>query len=82
MIGGSSVSYLALTPSVPLFCSSFDRGGNKRVFRLPGEGGDHSIARWNLCPVIIGAENTGHRPKAPKFSGSACPYENADTKLI
>ena len=41
MIGGSSVSYLARTPCVPLFCTLFNKGGNKGVFRLPGEGGDH-----------------------------------------
>ena len=41
MIGGSSASYLARTPCVPLFCTSFNRDGNRRAFRLPGEGGDH-----------------------------------------
>ena len=41
MNGGSSVSYLACTPCVPLFCISFNRGGNRRVSRLAGEGGDH-----------------------------------------
>ena len=39
MIGGSSVPYLACTPCVPLFCTLFDRGGNRRAFRLPGAGG-------------------------------------------
>ena len=37
----SSASYLACTPCVPLFCTSFDRCGNRRAFRLPGQGGDH-----------------------------------------
>ena len=41
MIGGSSASYLARTPCVPLFCTLFHRDGNRRAFRLPGEGGDH-----------------------------------------
>ena len=41
MIGGSSASYLTRTPCVPLFCTSFSKGGNTRVFRLLGEGGDH-----------------------------------------
>ena len=43
MNGGSSASYLALTPCVLLFFSTtlFTRGGNRRAFRLPGEGGDH-----------------------------------------
>ena len=33
--------YLACTLCVPLFCALFNRGGNKRAFRLPVEGGDH-----------------------------------------
>ena len=37
MIGGSSASHLARTPCVPLFCTLFHRGGNRRAFRLPGE---------------------------------------------
>ena len=41
MNGGSSASYLASTPCVPLFCTLFVRGGNRRAFRLAGEGGDH-----------------------------------------
>ena len=41
MNGGSSAPYLARTPSVPLFCALFRRGGNRRAFRLPGAGGDH-----------------------------------------
>ena len=41
MIGGSSVSYLARTPCVPLFSTLFNRGGNRSAFRLPGAGGDH-----------------------------------------
>ena len=39
MIGGSSAPYLAFTPCVPLFCTSFNRGGNRGAFRLPGAGG-------------------------------------------
>ena len=41
MIGGSSVSYLARTPCVPLFSTLFNRGVNRRAFGLLGEGGDH-----------------------------------------
>ena len=40
MIGGSSASYLARTPCVPLFGTQFNGDGNRRAFR-PGEGGDH-----------------------------------------
>ena len=39
MIGGSSAPYLARTPCVPLFCTLFNRGGDRRAFRLPGAGG-------------------------------------------
>ena len=39
LIGGSSAPYLARTPCVPLFCTSFNRVGNKERFRLPGAGG-------------------------------------------
>ena len=39
MIGGSSAPYLARTPCVPLFCTWFNRVGNKERFRLPGPGG-------------------------------------------
>ena len=41
MNGGSSAPYLARTPCIPLFCTLFYRGGNRRAFRLTGEGGDH-----------------------------------------
>ena len=41
MIGGSSASYLARTPCVPLFYTLFNKGGSRRAFRPPGEGGDH-----------------------------------------
>ena len=39
MNGGCSSPYLACTPCVPLFCTLFNRGGNRRAFRLPGAGG-------------------------------------------
>ena len=41
VIGGSSVSYLARTPCVPLFSTLFNRGGSRRASRLAGEGGGH-----------------------------------------
>ena len=41
MVGGSSALYLARSPCVPLFCTLFNRGGNRRAFRLPGKGRDH-----------------------------------------
>ena len=39
MIGGSSAPYLARTPCVPLFSTSFNRGGKRSAFRLRGAGG-------------------------------------------
>ena len=39
MIGGSSAPYLARTPCVLLLSTLFNRGGNRRAFRLPGAGG-------------------------------------------
>ena len=39
MNGGSSAPYLALTPCVPLLSTLFNRGGNRRAFRLSGAGG-------------------------------------------
>ena len=41
MNGRSSAPYLACTPCVPLFCTLFTRGGNRRAFRLPGVHGHH-----------------------------------------
>ena len=41
MNGRSSASNLACTPCVPLFYSLFNRGGNRRASRFPGDGGDH-----------------------------------------
>ena len=38
MNGGSSASYLACTPCVPLSCTSFTRGRNRSAFGLPWGG--------------------------------------------
>ena len=40
-VGYRTASYLARTPCVPFFYNLFNKGGNRRAFRLPGEGGDH-----------------------------------------
>ena len=53
MIGGSSAPYLARTPCVPLFCTSFNRVGNKERFRLPGAGG-------GSFPLYGGKRSPGH----------------------
>ena len=41
------MSYLARS-KVPLFCTLFNRGGNRRAFSLSGEGGDHFL-EISLC---------------------------------
>ena len=65
MIGGSFASYLARTPCVPLFSTLFNRVGNRRAFRLPGEGGHHFhctvepspgvdlLILGHICPVQL-----------------------------
>ena len=63
MIGGSSASYLARTPCVPLFVHCLIRvespTGDRRAFRLPGEGGDHFHCTvepspgHTICPKTI-----------------------------
>ena len=68
MNGGSSAPYLACTPCVPLFCTSFNRGGNSSAFRLPGRRGIISIVRWNLRPVIFGVEHLCRGPGDPSGS--------------
>ena len=85
MIGGSSASYLARTPCVPLFCTLFNKGGNKRAFRLPGEGGDHFYCKVEPSPGHIRcrplrcdrASLSGH------ISGSLrCPEKQSSTGLL
>ena len=75
MIGGSSAPYLARTPCVPLFCTSFNRVGNKERFRLPGAGGgsfplyggtfarSYSVSR-KISPK--GSFWDGHLPQGPR----------------
>ena len=53
MNGGSSAPYLARTPCVPLFCALFNRGGDRRAFRLPGAGGDHMHCMVEPSPSHI-----------------------------
>ena len=56
MIGGSSASYLAHTPCVPLFCTLINRGGNRKASRLPGEGGDEFHCTVEPSPVTFGVD--------------------------
>ena len=49
MIGGSSASYLARTPGVPLFCTLFKRGvETEGLLDYLWRAGIISIVRWNL----------------------------------
>ena len=68
MIGGSSASYLARTPCVPLFSTLFHRGGNRRAFGLPGEGGDHFH-----CTVEPSSGHIRWRPKSAASATEADP---------
>ena len=67
MNGGSSAPHLARTPCVPLLSTLFNRGGNRRAFRLLGAGGGIiSIVRWNLRPVIFGVDKSQQKKKSAK----------------
>ena len=76
MSGGSSAPYLAGTRCVPLFCTLFNRGGNRRAFRLPGAAGDHFHCTVEPSPskddckkqqVLVVSERSSHcEPKAPQ----------------
>ena len=54
-------------PLRPLFCALFNRGGNRRAFRLPGEGGDHFHCTVEPSPGHIRCRysfRSGHRFRA------------------
>ena len=68
MIGGSSASYLARTPCVPLCCTLFTRGGSRRAFRLPGAGGDHFHCTVDPSPGHIRCRSSPSRKSAPIWS--------------
>ena len=63
MNGGSSASYLARTPCVPLFSTCLIRVEAEGLLEYRGRAGIISIVRWNLRPVIFGAD-------LPSFSKS------------
>ena len=56
MNGGSTLSYLARTPRVPFFMLVFIGLEAKGLLDFQGRRGIASIVRWNLRPVIFGAE--------------------------
>ena len=73
MNGGSSASYLARTPCVPLFSTLFNTDGNRRAFRLSGEGGDHFHCTvepvvWSESVSNSGLEMFWQRPYRREFA--------------
>ena len=75
MNGKSSAPYLARTPCVPLFCTLFNRGGNRGGFRLPGADG----GSFPLCgPVILGVDQKWLKSDFPGFPSKSL---KSDSKL-
>ena len=68
MTGGSSASYLTRTPCVPLFCTLLNRDGNKGVFILPGEGGDHFHCAVEPSPGHTRRRKNHPKPPSQEFS--------------
>ena len=58
MIGGSSVSYLARTPCVPLSSILFKRVETEGLLDYQVKAGIFSIVWWNLRPVLFGVEKS------------------------
>ena len=65
MFGGSTASYLARTPRIPLFMLIFIGQETKNVFRLPGAGGEHFHCTVDPSPghIRILPKTTDNRPK-------------------
>ena len=72
MVGGSSVSYLARTPCVPFFSTLFNRGGNRRAFRLPGKGGDHFHCTVEPSPGHIRCRKKSKKSLRESLRGGLC----------
>ena len=83
--GGSSGSTpcLACTPCVPLFCTSFNKCGNRRAFRLPGEGGDHLHCIVEPSPGYIGCreERTEDTAKPDVFEDE-CTENTSKLRIL
>ena len=56
MFGGSTASYLARTPRIPLFVLIFIGLETKNVLDYQGRAGSTSIVQWTLRPVIFGVD--------------------------
>ena len=72
MKGGSTASYLARTPRVPLFMLIFIGPGSKGLLDFQGRRGIASVVRWKLRPVIFGAD---HRKCLRRYVVCVCPWE-------
>ena len=70
MFGGSTASYLARTPRIPLFVPIFIGLETKNVLDYQGRAGSTSIVQWTLRPVISG--RYGFRDLG--FSGPRIPF--------
>ena len=78
MIGGSSVSYLARTPCVPLFCTLCStRVETEGLLDYQGRAGIISIVRWNLRRVIFGVDDRGPESQFPEKLSEVTPPETA-----
>ena len=71
--GGSSAPHLARTPCVPLFSTLFNRGGNRRAFRLPGAGGEHFHCTVEPSPSHIRCRKMGTIPPKKKLTNVSAP---------
>ena len=56
MNGGSTVSYLARTPCIPLLMLVLIGLETKGLLDFQGRHGIASVVRWNLRPVTFGVE--------------------------
>ena len=76
MIGGSSASYLARTPCVPLFTHCLIRVEAEGLLDYQGTAGIISIVRWNPRPVIFGVD-----PKMSLWRGPGILHESFSQQL-
>ena len=65
---------LACTPCVSLFCTLFNRGGNRRALDYQGRAGIISIVRWNLRPVIFGVDKGQEKIKKKLLVAEKGPF--------
>ena len=63
IFGGSTASYLARTPRIPLFEFIFIGLETKNVLDYQGRAGSTSIVQWTLRPVIFGVEIWDWHPR-------------------